>query len=275
MNKMRTYKPTSPGLRGLSLVDKRSLWKGKPLSALCKRGKNHAGRNNRGVITSPHRGHGHKKILRMVDFYRKKDDMPAVVERIEYDPGRTGFIALIKYEDGERSYILCPDDLAVGSTIYSGASADILPGNALILENIPVGTTIHNIEMQPGRGAKIGRSAGSKVMLVGKENGFATLKLPSKEVRRVSIYCKATVGSVSNAEHMNERLSKAGQKFWRGIRPINRGIARNPVDHPNGGRTHGGKIFANVTGRVIKGKKTRVRTVAESKILTRRKRRTA
>ncbi len=272
---LRKFKPTSPGRRSVSLIDKRDLWKGGPISSLCIRGKNTAGRNNRGVITTQGRGGGHKKIIRIIDFHRKKDNMNAVVQRIEYDPGRTAFIALIKYEDGTLSYILCPDNLKVGDTVCSGTNADQIPGNTLPIEYINVGQIIHNVEMQPGRRGKIGRSAGTGITLVNKEDGYATLRLPSKEVRRVSVNCRATIGRVSNPDHMNEVIGKAGNNRWRGRTPKTRGVAKNPVSHRNGGNTPGKRILSNFNGNVIKGKRTRTRTVGNVNIISRRKRKNA
>jgi large subunit ribosomal protein L2 len=254
---LKKLKPTTPGSRGTVFIDKRHLWKGKPEKSLTVRLKNTGGRNNRGVVTCAGKGGGHKKIYRIIDFHRTKDKMEAIVDRIEYDPNRTAFIALIKYTDGTKSYILAPNNLKIGDTIMSGSTADILNGNCLELDNIPMGTMIHNVELVPGQGGKLVRSAGSFASLTGKEMGFAILRLPSGELRRVSLKCRATVGIVSNLDLFNENLGKAGRNRLRGVRPKVRGICKNPVDHPNGGRTSGGKVFRNKTGRVIKGKRTR------------------
>jgi len=270
--KLRYFKPINPSSRGVVLVDKRKLWKGRPYGALTERIKNTGGRNNRGVITCQGKGGGSKKVYRIVDFYRKKEEVSAVVERIEYDPNRTAFIALITYEDGEKSYILAPDGLQKGQKIFSGKNSDILPGNSLDLKDIPIGTQVHNIELFPGRGGKIARSAGSFASLTGKEQDFAILRLPSGELRKVSLDCRATVGILSNLDLFNEVLGRAGRNRLRGKKQKVRGRARNPVDHHNGGRNCG-KILASSNGNVVKGKKTRKRKKSSNKlIMSRRKR---
>jgi large subunit ribosomal protein L2 len=252
--------------RGVVLINKSHLWKKGPYRPLTERIKNHAGRNNRGVLTSQRKGSMAKKIYRKIDFYRNKDGVFATVDRIEYDPNRTAFIALITYEDGQKSYILAPEGLKESDKIISGHGSDILPGNAMKLFDIPIGTVIHNIELLPGRGGQMVRSAGGRANLTGKEKGFAILKLPSGEFRKVSLDCRATIGSLSNADLFNEVLGKAGRAIWRGIRPTNRGRARNPVDHHNGGRSCG-KVLANFNGNVVKGKKTRCRKKTSSKLI--------
>jgi large subunit ribosomal protein L2 len=254
---LKTYNPTTPGQRQLVMVDRSALYKGKPVKALTEGKISNGGRNNTGRITVRFRGGGHKKAYRMVDFKRNKVDVPAVVERLEYDPNRTAFIALIKYQDGEQAYILAPQRLAVGDTVISGIKADVKPGNAMQLGSLPVGTFVHCIELKAGGGGKLARSAGTYAQLVGRDAGWAILKLNSGETRRVRAECMATVGAVSNADHMNESIGKAGRTRWKGTRPTVRSITMNPVDHPNGGRTNGGKHWATPWGKPTKGAKTR------------------
>ena len=254
---LKTYRPTSPGLRHLVLVDRSQLWKGAPVKMLTEGLSKTGGRNNDGRITTRHIGGGHKRNYRRIDFRRRKFDLPATVERLEYDPNRTAFIALIKYEDGEVAYILAPQRLAVGDTVVSGEKVDVKPGNAMPLSGMPVGTIVHNVELKPGRGGQIARSAGSYVQLVGRDAGWAILKLNSGETRRVRAECMATVGAVSNPDHSNQVVGKAGRKRWLGIRPTVRSITMNPVDHPNGGRTNGGKHWATPWGKPTKGFRTR------------------
>jgi large subunit ribosomal protein L2 len=254
---LKTYRPTSPGLRQLVLVDRSHLWKGDPVKVLVEGKTKTGGRNHHGRITTRHIGGGHKKAYRAVDFRRRKADVPAVVERLEYDPNRTAFIALIKYEDGELSYILAPQRLAVGDTVISGAKVDVKPGNAMPLAAMPIGSIVHNVELKQGRGGQLARSAGSYVQLVGRDAGWAILKLSSGETRRVRQECMATVGAVSNPDHANISIGKAGRTRWMGTRPTVRSIAMNPVDHPNGGRTKGGKHWATPWGKPTKGFKTR------------------
>lgn len=269
---LRYFKPINPSSRGVVLVDKRTLWKGGPLGCLTERIKNTGGRNNRGVITCQGKGGGSKRVYRLVDFYRKKEGIPAVVERIEYDPNRTAFIALILYDDGQRSYILAPHGVQKGQKIFSGKGADILPGNSLQLKDIPIGTQIHNIELLPGRGGQMARSAGAFASLTGKEQDYALLRLPSGELRKISLDCRATVGILSNLDLFNEVLGRAGRNRLRGRKQKVRGRARNPVDHHNGGRNCG-KILASSNGNVIKGKKTRNKKKNSNKlIISKRKR---
>jgi len=257
---LKTYKPTTPSTRQLVLVDRSSLYKGKPVKGLTEGLTKSGGRNNYGRITARFIGGGHKRSYRLIDFKRTKFDMTATVERIEYDPNRTAFIALIKYEDGELSYILAPQRLAAGDKVVAGASVDVKPGNAMPLSAMPVGTIVHNVELKPGKGGQIARSAGAYAQLVGRDQGMAILRLNSGEQRIVSGMCIATVGAVSNPDHGNINLGKAGRKVWLGKRPHNRGVTMNPVDHPHGGgegRTSGGRHPVTPWGKPTKGKKTR------------------
>jgi large subunit ribosomal protein L2 len=254
---LKTFNPTSAGRRHLIQVDRSHLWKGKPVKSLVEGIHNKGGRGNTGRVTTRGQGGAHKKSYRMVDFRRTKRDVVAVVERLEYDPNRTAFIALIKYADGELSYILAPQRLAVGDQVVAGKSVDVKPGNAMPLGSMPVGTIVHNIETKPGKGGSLARAAGTYAMVAGRDQGFVLLKLKSGETRMVDSTCMASVGAVSNPDHMNEVIGKAGRTRWMGWRPISRGIARNPVDHPNGGRTNGGKHWATPWGKPTKGSKTR------------------
>jgi large subunit ribosomal protein L2 len=254
---LKTYRPTSPGLRHLVQVDRSSLYKGAPVKMLTEGLNKNGGRNNDGRITTRHIGGGHKRSYRLIDFRRRKHDVSAVVERLEYDPNRTAFIALIKYQDGTVSYILAPQRLAVGDSVVSGQKVDVKPGNAMPLASMPIGTIVHNVELKPGRGGQMARSAGAFVQLVGRDSGWAVLKLSSGETRRVSASCMASVGAVSNPYHNNEVTGKAGRTRWKGTRPTVRSIAMNPIDHPNGGRTKGGKHWATPWGKPTKGFKTR------------------
>jgi large subunit ribosomal protein L2 len=254
---LRTYNPTSPGRRHLIQVDRSTLWKGKPVKTLVEGKTKSGGRNSDGRITSRHIGGGAKHAYRKIDFRRRKFDAPGNVERLEYDPNRTAFIALLKYEDGTQAYILAPQRLGVGDTVISGSKVDVKPGNAMPLSAMPIGTIVHNVEMKPGKGGQVARSAGSFVQLVGRDSGYAVLKLNSGETRKVSAECMATVGAVSNPDHMNTVVGKAGRTRWLGRRPTVRSIAMNPVDHPNGGRTKGGKHWATPWGKPTKGFKTR------------------
>lgn len=254
------YKPTSPGRRGLVLVDKSELSKEGPEKSLVEPLKKTGGRNNTGRTTSWNRAGGHKRKYRLVDFKRNKTDMTANVMRLEYDPNRTAFIALIEYEDGEKAYILAPQRLKAGDKVMSGANADIQPGNALPLKNIPVGTIVHNVEMKPGKGGQIARSAGSYLQIIGKDGAYTQLKMPSGELRMIHENCMATVGAVSNQDHSNEKLGKAGRRRWMGKRPVVRGVAMNPVDHPHGGgegKTSGGRHPVTPWGQPTKGRRTR------------------
>ena len=254
---LKTFRPTSPGLRQLVLVDRSHLWKGDPVKVLVEGKTKTGGRNHHGRITSRHIGGGHKKAYRVVDFRRRKFDVPGEVQRLEYDPNRTAFIALVKYEDGELAYILAPQRLAVGDTVVAGEKVDVKPGNAMPLASMPIGSIVHNVELKQGRGGQLARSAGSYVQLVGRDAGWAILKLSSGETRRVRQECMATVGAVSNPDHGNVSVGKAGRTRWQGRRPTVRSIAMNPVDHPNGGRTKGGKHWATPWGKPTKGFKTR------------------
>ncbi len=254
---LKQYKPTTSTTRHLIGVDRSDLHKGAPVKALIEPKPSRGGRNNHGHITTRHQGGGHKKAYRIVDFKRQKADMPAVVERLEYDPNRTAFIALVKYADGTLSYILAPQRLGVGDTIVASATADIKPGNAMPMKNMPVGTIIHNIELQPGKGGQIARSAGCYAQLIGKDAGYAQIRLNSGELRLIRAECIATIGAVSNVDHKNTTIAKAGRSRWLGIRPSVRGIAMNPVDHPHGGRTNGGRHPVTPWGKKTKGKKTR------------------
>ncbi len=270
---LKNFKPTTPSQRALILVDKSELWKGKPVKPLTEGLNSKGGRNNLGRITVRRRGGGHKRRYRKVDFKRRKNDLVATVERLEYDPNRSAFIALIKYSDGENSYILAPQRLDVGDQIISGERVDIKPGNAMPLENIPVGTIIHNVEMKPGGGGQIARAAGAYVQLVGKDGGFAQLRLGSGELRMVPARCIATVGSVSNADNKNTNMGKAGRNRWLGKRPSVRGVAMNPVDHPHGGgegRSSGGRHPVTPWGVPTKGKRTRGKKPSDKYIMRRR-----
>ena len=257
---LKSYNPRTPSQRQLVRVDRSELHKGKPVKNLTEGLTKSGGRNNTGRITSWHRGGGHKRRYRLVDFKRRQTGV-AVVERLEYDPNRTAFIALIKYEgSGELSYILAPQRLAVGDKIESGKDADIKPGSALPLGSIPVGTIVHNVELQPGRGGQIARSAGSYVQIVGRDSGYAQVRLNSGEVRLVRQECMATIGAVSNPDHSNQNMGKAGRMRWKGRRPHVRGVVMNPVDHPHGGgegRTSGGRHPVTPWGKPTKGKRTR------------------
>jgi len=232
---VKSFKPTSPGRRQMTVSAFEEITTDKPERSLVENLKQHSGRNNKGRLTVRHRGGGHKRLYRLIDFKRNKDDIPAKVATIEYDPNRSANIALLHYADGEKRYILAPNGLKVGDTIISGPKADIKVGNALPLLNIPVGTIIHNIEMKPGKGAQLVRSAGTSAQLMAKESKYASIRMPSGEVRMVHINCRATIGQVGNLEHENVTIGKAGRKRWMGIRPTVRGVVMNPVDHPHGG----------------------------------------
>jgi large subunit ribosomal protein L2 len=254
---LKTFRPMTPSLRQLVQVDRSQLWKGGPVKMLTEGKPKTGGRNNDGRITTRHIGGGHKQAYRLIDFKRRKHDVAATVERLEFDPNRTAFIALIKYKDGHLSYILAPQRLQVGDQVVSGDKVDVKPGNAMPLAAMPIGTIVHNVEMKPGRGGQLARSAGAFVQLVGRDSGWAVLKLNSGETRRVRAECMASIGAVSNPDHTNEVIAKAGRKRWMGIRPTVRSIAMNPIDHPNGGRTKGGKHWATPWGKPTKGFKTR------------------
>ena len=270
---LRNFNPTTPGRRNLVLVDRSDLWKGKPVKKLTEGLSKKGGRNSEGRITARRRGGGHKRRYRIVDFKRRKFDMPAKVTRIEFDPNRTAFIALLEYEDGEQSYILAPQRLAVGDTVIAGERADIKPGNAMPLQSIPVGTIVHNVEMKPGKGGQIARAAGSYVQLVGRDAGYALMRLSSGEVRMVRAECMATIGAVSNPDQANIKLGKAGRKRWLGKRPSVRGVAMNPIDHPHGGgegRTSGGRHPVTPWGKPTKGARTRRNKKTDALIVRRR-----
>ena len=270
---LKTYNPTTPGRRGLVLVDRAGLWKGKPEKSLTEGLRNKGGRNNNGRITARRRGGGHKRRYRIIDFKRLKHDVEATVLRLEYDPNRTAFIALIKYADGDLSYILAPQRLREGDKIISGDTVDIKPGNAMPMQNIPVGTIIHNVEMKVGKGGQIARSAGTYAQIIGKDQGYAQLRLNSGELRMVRAECMATVGAVSNPDQQNIKLGKAGRKRWLGKRPSVRGVAMNPIDHPHGGgegRTSGGRHPVTPWGKPTKGKRTRSNKKTDHLIMRRR-----
>ncbi|MBO6719922.1 MAG: 50S ribosomal protein L2 [Rhizobiaceae bacterium] len=257
---LKKYNPVTPGQRQLVIVDREGLYKGKPVKGLTEGLTSKGGRNNLGRVTTRFRGGGHKRTYRIIDFKRRKLDVAATVERIEYDPNRTAFIALLKYADGELSYILAPQRLSVGDTVTASASADVKPGNAMPLSAMPVGTIVHNVELKPGKGGQIARSAGAYAQLVGRDQGMAILRLNSGEQRLVQGSCYATVGAVSNPDHGNINLGKAGRSRWLGRRPHNRGVTMNPVDHPHGGgegRTSGGRHPVTPWGKPTKGKRTR------------------
>jgi len=265
-------KPTSPGRRGLVKVVNPDLYKGRPIEHLTESKKRGSGRNNVGRITTRHQGGGHKHHYRIVDFKRAKDGIAARVERLEYDPNRSAHLALLLYTDGERRYIVAPRGVAVGAQLISGAEAPIKAGNCLPLRNIPVGTTIHCVEMLPGKGAQIARSAGASVQLLAREGAYAQLRMHSGEIRRVHLDCRATIGSVGNEEHNLRSIGKAGAKRWRGIRPTVRGEVMNPVDHPHGGRTRGNRHPVSPWGTPTKGYHTRKYKRTDSMILRRRQR---
>lgn len=271
---LKNFNPTTPSLRGTVLIDRSGLWKGKPVKGLTE-GKSHSGgRNNHGRITVRFRGGGHKQSYRIVDFKRRANwGIPATVERIEYDPNRTAFIALVKYANNEIAYIIAPQRLKVGDTVVAADKADIKPGNAMPLGAIPVGTVIHNIELKPGAGAKVARSAGTFAQLVGKDAGLAQVKLMSGELRTVRSECVASIGAVSNADNSNQDLGKAGRSRWLGRKPHNRGVTMNPVDHPHGGgegRTSGGRHPVTPWGKPTKGAKTRNNKRTDRNIVRRR-----
>lgn len=270
---LKTFKPVTPSQRGLVLVDRSGLWKGKPVKTLTEGLHSSGGRNNHGHTTVRFRGGGHKRSYRLVDFVRRKFDMPATVERLEYDPNRTAFIALIKYTDGELAYILAPQRLKVGDQVISGEKVDVKPGNAMPLRSIPVGTVIHNVEMKIGKGGQMARSAGSYAQLVGKEGDYAMLRLASGEQRLVRGECMATVGAVSNPDNQNIQIGKAGRQRWKGRRPHNRGVTMNPIDHPHGGgegRTSGGRHPVTPWGKPTKGARTRNNKATDKWIVRRR-----
>ncbi len=273
---LKSFKPYTKSNRGTVIVDKSNLWKGAPFKKLTKGQTSTGGRNNYGRITSRHRGGGVKHKYRVIDFFRVKKNMKATIERIEYDPNRTAYIALIKYEDNLRNYIICPQGLKVSDTIESGNNVEIKVGNCLELKNIPPGTLIHNVELIPGNGGKLARSAGSSVTLSGYDGEYAILRLSSGETRKVRSECLATIGVVSNPDQKNIKIGKAGRNRWKGKRPQSRGVAMNPVDHPHGGgegKTSGGRSPVSPWGQSAKGLKTRKPQRSDKLIITRRKKR--
>ncbi len=257
---LKHYNPTSPARRGLILVDKSSLWKGGPVKALTEGKKKTGGRNNKGHVTSRGIAGGHKQSYRFIDFKRRQWDVEGTVERIEYDPNRTAFIALISYGEGDVKYIIAPQRLAVGDKVIAAKKTDVKPGNAMEIGQVPVGTIVHNVEMKPGKGGQIARSAGTYVQVVGRDRGMVIVRLNSGEQRYIHANCMATVGAVSNPDNANTNLAKAGRNRWKGIRPLTRGVAKNPVDHPHGGgegRTSGGRHPVTPWGKPTKGARTR------------------
>ncbi len=267
---LKTFNPTSPGRRTLVIVDRSELHSGKPEKTLTEGLTSKGGRNNKGRVTARRRGGGVKRLYRRVDFKRSKLDVEATVERIEYDPNRTAFIALITYPDGEKSYILAPQRLAAGDKVVSGDRVDVKPGNAMPLRSIPVGTIVHNVELKPEKGGQIARSAGSYAQIVGRDQGYAQVRMQSGEVRLISGECRATIGAVSNPDHGNVKLGKAGRARWLGKRPAVRGVAMNPVDHPHGGgegRTSGGRHPVTPWGKPTKGRRTRKNKATDKMII--------
>ena len=267
------FKPTSPGRRGTVKVKRTGLYKGRPEASLTEKKSKTGGRNNYGRITTRHIGGGHKQKYRIIDFKRNKDDIAAKVERIEYDPNRSAYIALLHYVDGEKRYIIAPKDLEPGMEVMSGTSVSIKVGNTLPLDNIPVGAVVHNVEMKPGKGGQIARAAGTSARLVAKEGVYATLRLRSGEMRKIPARCRATLGTVSKSEHNLEKIGKAGATRWRGVRPTVRGVAMNPVDHPHGGgegRTSGGRHPVSPWGMPTTGHKTRKNKRTDKFIVRRR-----
>jgi len=269
---LKTYRPTTPSLRQLVQVDRSGLWKGAPVKMLVEGKSKTGGRNNDGRITTRHIGGGHKQSYRLIDFRRRKHDVAATVERLEYDPNRTAFIALIKYQDGELAYILAPQRLGEGDTVVAGEHVDVKPGNAMPLGNIPIGTIVHNIELKVGKGGQICRSAGMSAQVMAKEGEYVTLRMPSSEVRLVHQRCLATIGEVGNAEHELESWGKAGKSRWMGQRPKVRGEVMNPVDHPHGGRTRGGRNVVSPWGKK-EGVKTRNKKKASQRMIVRGRKR--
>ncbi len=270
---LKQFRPTSPGRRQLVIVDRADLYKGKPVKALTEGLTKSGGRNNMGRVTAFRHAGGHKRTYRIIDFKRRKWDMPASVERLEYDPNRTAFIALIRYKDNELAYIIAPQRLKVGDEVVAGDKVDIKPGNAMPLKSIPVGTIVHNVELKPLKGGQMARAAGSYVQVVGRDAGFAQLRLTSGEVRMVPDGCMATIGAVSNPDNMNENWGKAGRSRWLGLRPSVRGVAMNPVDHPHGGgegKTSGGRHPVTPWGKKTRGPKTR-KTQASDRLIIRRR----
>ncbi len=270
---LKHFRPTSPGRRELVIVDRGELYKGKPVKKLTEGLTKSGGRNNAGRITAYRHGGGHKRTYRVIDFKRRKWDVEATVERLEYDPNRTAFIALLKYADGEQAYIIAPQRLKAGDKVIASERVDVKPGNAMLLKSIPVGTIIHNIELKPLKGAQMARSAGTYAQVVGRDAGYAQLRMASGEVRMVPDVCMATIGAVSNPDNMNEVWGKAGRSKWLGIRPSVRGVAMNPVDHPHGGgegKTSGGRHPVTPWGKKTRGPKTRKTKPSDRLIIRRR-----
>ena len=273
---LKTFKSYTKSTRGTVLVDRKNLWKGKPLKSLSYGTTSTGGRNNLGRITSRHKGAGHKQKYRQVDFYRKKDDIEAKIERIEYDPNRSSYVALIKYSDNQMSYIIAPNKINIGDTIVSGRNKEIKVGNCMPLSDIPAGTVIHNIELTPNGGGKLARSAGSFAQISGSIENYCVIKLASGEIRKVISTSRATIGAVSNSDHQNIKIGKAGRNRWKGIRPQSRGVVMNPVDHPHGGgegKTSGGRDPVSPWGQSAKGLKTRKNKRTNKFIISRRKKR--
>lgn len=274
MSSLKSFSPTTASMRHHINISRKDIWKGRPVKALTEGLTKTGGRNHFGRITSRYIGGGHKRLYRIIDFKRLKDDVPATIERIEYDPNRSARIALIQYTDGEQAYIIAPAKVAVGDKIMSGVNADIKPGNAMPLRAIPVGTVVHNVELKIGAGAQMARSAGTFAQIIGRDSGYIQLRLASGELRMVHGDCRATIGSVSNPEQKNVKLGKAGRNRWLGKRPHVRGVAMNPVDHPHGGgegKTSGGRHPVTPWGKCTKGKKTRSRKKPSSKYIIRRR----
>ena len=273
---LKIFKSYTKSTRGTVLVDRKNLWKGKPLKSLTTGAHSTGGRNNLGRITSRHKGAGHKQKYRQIDFYRKKDDIEAKIERIEYDPNRSSYVALIKYSDNKMSYIIAPNKINKGDTVVSGRNKEIKIGNCMPLSDIPAGTDIHNIELSANGGAKLARSAGSSAQISGIDDNYCIIKLASGEIRKIISTARATIGSVSNSDHQNIKIGKAGRNRWKGIRPQSRGVVMNPVDHPHGGgegKTSGGRDPVSPWGQSAKGLKTRHNKKTDKYIISRRKKR--
>ena len=273
---LKTFKSYTKSSRGTVLVERKNIWKGKPLKSLSYGQTSTGGRNNLGRITSRHRGAGHKQKYRQIDFYRKKDDVEAKIERIEYDPNRSSYVALIKYSDNQMSYIIAPNKINIGDTFVSGSNNEIKIGNCMPLSDIPAGTDIHNIELSANGGGKLARSAGSSAQISGIDDNYCVIKLASGEIRKIISTARATIGSVSNSDHQNIKIGKAGRNRWKGIRPQSRGVVMNPVDHPHGGgegKTSGGRDPVSPWGQSAKGLKTRHNKKTDKYIISRRKKR--
>ncbi|MHA1558257.1 MAG: 50S ribosomal protein L2 [Alphaproteobacteria bacterium] len=271
---LKQYKAVTPGQRQLVNIDRSELWSGSPLKALSKGKKRKGGRNNNGRITTRHKGGGHKKLYRFIDFKRDKYDVFGTVERIEYDPNRSSFIVLVRYDDNECRYIIAPQRLKIGDKVISSEKTDVKPGNTMILKNIPIGSIVHNIELKVEKGGQIARSAGTYGQIIGRDVGYIIMKISSGETRFVNAECRATIGAVSNSDHKNRSYGKAGRKRWLGIRPTVRGVAMNPIDHPHGGgegKTSGGRHPVTPWGVPTKGKKTRRNKRTNNMIISRKK----